>query len=339
MLSLLAFVVSIFMERRTPTSSQAVAQAYIVGLAAEVPGRVTEVSISDNTLVTAGQVLFRIDSEPYRIAVAEAEARLESVGQSIGASTAAVDAAQARLVETTARRDNVREQAARALELVKRGVYSKAKSDEAEAALKQAEADVRAAEAELQRAQEELGPAGADNPQLKEALAALERAQLDLLRTTVTAPASGVVTNLQLSVGEVVAAGQAAMTFIEIGTIWITAAFKENSLENIATGDRAEILFDSLPGQLFPAQVESVGLGVSQGAVDPATGLPTIRNQTGWIRDPQRFPVRLVLDGDLPKGVRYGSQATVVIYTGENPLTNALGSFWIRLISVLTYAS
>ena len=144
---------------------------------------------------------------------------------------------------------------------------------------------------------------------------------------------------VQNIVGEVVAAGQAAMTFIEIGTIWITAAFKENSLENIATGDRAEILFDSLPGQLFPAQVESVGLGVSQGAVDPATGLPTIRNQTGWIRDPQRFPVRLVLDGDLPKGVRYGSQATVVIYTGENPLTNALGSFWIRLISVLTYAS
>ncbi len=339
LLACFIFILSIFMERRTPTSSQAVVQAFIVGLAAEVPGRVTEVGVSDNSIVKAGQILFRIDPEPYRLAVAEAEARLESVGQTIGASTAAVDAAQARVVEATARRDNIREQAGRARELVKRGVYSKASLDEAESALKQADADVGAARAELQRAQQELGPAGADNPQLKEAMAALGRAQLDLVRATVRAPSDGVVTSLQLSAGEVVGVGQAAMTFIDANTIWITAAFKENSLENVAPGNRAEVLFDALPGQLFPARVESVGFGVSQGSIDPSTGLPTIRNETGWIRDPQRFPVRLILDDGLPKGVRYGSQANVVIYTGENPVTNTLGSLWMRLVSVLTYAS
>ena len=123
------------------------------------------------------------------------------MGQTIGASTAAVDVAQARVVESKAVRDNVQDQATRAMELVKRGVYAQAKHDEAKAALDQANASVVAAEADLARAQEELGPAGKDNPQLKEALAALEKAQLDLLRTTVSAPAEGVVTNLQLSVG------------------------------------------------------------------------------------------------------------------------------------------
>lgn len=167
----------------------------------------------------------------------------------------------------------------------------------------------------------------------------LERARLDLLRTTVSAPSEGVVTNLQLSVGGMVGAGQSALTFIDIGTVWITAAFKENSLEKVAAGNRAEVLFDTLPGQIFPAVVESVGLGVAQGNVDPSTGLPKVNTDTGWIRTPQSFPVRLILDGERPKGLRYGAQANVVIYTGDNPVTNALGRLWMRVLSVLTYAS
>jgi multidrug resistance efflux pump len=338
LLACFLFIVAIFMERRTPISSQATVQAYVVGIAPEVTGRVIEVGAIDNSRVTPGQMLFRIDPTQYELAAAEAEARLARVGQSIGASTATVDAVQAHLVEARANRDNVKEQAGRAMELVKRGVYSRAKLDEAEAALKQANASVVAAEADLTRAQEELGPAGADNPQLKEALAALERAQLDLLRTTVLAPADGVVTNLQLSIGGVVGAGQSAMTFIDVNTIWITAAFKENSLENVVPGNRAEVLFDVLPGKLFAAKVESVGLGVAQGSVDPATGLPKVSTDTGWVREPQSFPIRLTLDDGLPKGVRYGSQANVVIYTGDNPVTNAIGAVWMQVLSVLTYA-
>jgi len=339
LLACLLFVVAVFMERRTPSSSQATVSAYVVGIAPEVTGRVIEVGVADNSGVKPGQVLFRIDPQQYQLAVAEAEARLARVGQTIGASTASVDAVQARLVEARAIRDNVQEQANRAMELVKRGVYAKAKYDEAKAAVDQANASVVAAEADLKQAQEELGPAGADNPQLKEALAALERAQLDLLRTTVLAPAEGVVTNLQLSVGGVVGAGQSAMTFIDVGTVWITAAFKENSLENVAAGNRADVLFDLLPGQVFGATVESVGMGVAQGSVDPKTGLPKISTESGWVRTPQSFPVRLILDEGRPKGVRYGSQANVVIYTGDNPVTNAIGRIWIRVLSVLTYVS
>lgn len=338
-LALALFALSIFMERRTPSTSQAQVQAYVVGIAPEVTGRVVEVNVTDNSRVDADQVLFRIDPDRYGIAVTEAEAGLASVGQSIGASTAAVDAAQAKLVKAQADRDNLRDQYARASELVKRGVFSKARYDTTKSAFDQAEASVVGAQADLAKAKEQLGPAGNDNPQLRAALAALERAQLDLLRTTVRAPSNGVVTNLQLSIGKVVSVGQPAMTFIDVGTIWIAAAFKENSLEKVAVGNRAEILFDALPGRLFPAKVESVGLGVSQGGTDPNTGLPTIRSDIGWVQEAQRFPVRLVMDGDRPTGVRYGSQATVVIYTGDNPVTNAWGSLWIRIMSVLTYAS
>ncbi|WP_275782505.1 HlyD family secretion protein [Pararhizobium gei] len=337
MLALVFFVLSVFMERRTPSTSQAQVQAYVVGISPEVTGRVIEVNVTDNSAVEPDQVLFRIDPARYEIAVAEAEAALARVGQTIGASTAQVDAVQARLVQSQASRDNASEQLGRATELTKRGVYAKAKLDEAQLGFDQADAAVKAAEADLASAQADLGPAGNDNPDIKQALAALERARLDLLRTTVRAPSAGVITNLQLSIGKVVSAGQSALTFIDVGTVWITAAFKENSLERTAVGNRAEVLFDALPGQLFPARVESVGLGVSQGDTDPSTGLPKMRNDSGWVQEAQRFPVRLTLDEGRPKGVRYGSQVTVVIYTGDNPVTNAWGSLWIRMMSVLTY--
>ena len=216
---------------------------------------------------------------------------MAGVGQTIGASTAAVSSAQERLVTAQAKRDNTREQVARIFELVKKGVYAKAREDQATAQIQAAEAGVREAEAELERAKQELGPQGADNPQFREALAAVEQAKLDLLRTTVLAPSDGVVTNLQLTEGEFVAVGQAAMTFIDTSDAWINANFRENSLGNVKAGDPVELVLDTLPGRVFKAEVQSVGWGVSQGSIDPETGLPKINEPMGLVRAPQRFAV------------------------------------------------
>lgn len=339
LIAIALFALSVAMERLTPSSSQAAVQAYVVRMASEVAGRVLEVGVSDNARVTAGQVLFRIDPQPYEIAVSEAQAGLERIGQTIGASTQEVESAQAKLVRAQADRENVRAQVDRARTLVERGIYARAKLDEANSALGVSEATVTGAEADLAKAREQLGPQGNDNPQFKEALAALERARLNLLHTTILAPSDGVVTNLQLGVGQVVGTGQAALTFIDASTIWVAAAYKENSLEYMAPGNDAEVVLDSLPGTIFAMRVESIGWGVSQGSIDPATGLPSIRNQSGWVREPQRFPVRLVFKETPPRGIRYGSQVNVVVYTGANPVMNAVGHFWIRLISVLTYVT
>jgi multidrug efflux pump subunit AcrA (membrane-fusion protein) len=87
---------------------------------------------------------------------------------------------------------------------------------------------VREAESEVERARQELGPQGNDNPQFREALAAVERSKLDLIRTTVLAPSDGVITNLQLTEGEFVAVGQAALTYF----LWDNPR-DESSLINI----------------------------------------------------------------------------------------------------------
>jgi multidrug resistance efflux pump len=334
------FVYSMVADRLTPYTAQATVQAYLVRVAPEVSGTVVEIGVRDSQPVTAGTVLFRLDPEEYFLVADRAEAQLEAAGQSVGSSTAEVAVAQAGLAQAIAQRENVREQSQRAFELVRQGIYAQARGDQAKAALETAEAAVSQAEAELERARQNLGPQGADNPQIRDAMAALMQAQLDLARTSIAAPSDGGVANLQLTVGQFLGAGQAAMTFIDIREIWIEAAFRENSLEHIELGDPVEIVLDIRPGRVFKGRVESVGAGVSSREVDPQTGLQIIRSPTGWLREPQPIPVRIEFDPeDRPRGIRLGSQANVIVYTGESGFMNAIGRFWIRLVSWLTYVS
>jgi len=322
-------------------TSQATVQAFVVRMAPEVAGRVIEVNVIDNQRVKGGDVLFRIDPQPFELALQQEEAKLAGVGQSIGANTAAVSSAQERLIEAKAKRDNVHEQASRVLQLVEKGVYPKARADTATKELEVAESQVREAAAEVERARQELGPQGNDNPQFREALAAAEQAKLNLVRTTVLAPSDGVITNLQLTDGEFVASGEAALTFIDTRDVWINANFRENSLENVKPGDPVELVLDALPGRIFAAKVQGVGWGVSQGSIDPETGLPKTNESMGLVRSPQRFTVKIEPNRkDYASGsVRYGSQANVVVYVTGNAVVNAIGTLWIRLVAILTYVS
>jgi multidrug resistance efflux pump len=305
-----------------------------------VSGRVSEVAVSDNQIVETDGLLFRIDPEPLRIAVEQAEARLVQAGQSIGASTAGIRAAQARLEEARAAEANVRAQSARILDLVRRGVYAEAKADEARSDIDRARAATERAEADLRSAREQLGPEGEENPQIREAAAALERARLDLSRATLRAPSRGVVTNLQLAVGQVVSPGQTAMTFISGEAVWLLAPMRENSLGVLEPGQRAEVVLDIRPGRVFEATVSTLGWGIGGDAIDPATGLPRSSNEAGWLLDAQRFPVHLAFDPEaMPAGARYGSRAAVIVYTGDNPIMNAIAWARIRIIALMTYVS
>jgi len=340
LLALLFFAYSLVADRLTPYTSQATVQAYVVRITPEVSGPLVSVAVRDNDRVQAGTELFVIDPINYEIAVERADADLAAAGQSIGGSTAGVSAAQARLAEAEANLANVREQSARVFELVAKGIYAKARQDQATASLQAAEANVERAKAELKQAEEQLGPQGADNPQIRVAMAALEQAQWNLVRTAVLAPSDGVVTNLAVSVGSYAAAGQPVMTFIDANEVWIEAELPENSLELIEPGDPAEITLDVLPGRIFKGRVESIGWGVGSGSIDPATGLPKISTQSGWLRDPQRFPVRIVFeDVEFPKGVRYGSQANIIVYADDSAVMDLLGAAWIRAVAFLSYLS
>jgi multidrug resistance efflux pump len=339
-LCIVIFCYSLIADRVTPYTPQGIVQAFVVAIAPEVPGRVIEVGVEDNQKVEAGGLLFRIDPEPYEIALEKARADVAAAGQAIGADTAGVSAAQAKVVEAQANLTNVIEQTTRTLELVKKGVFAAARGDQARAQRDGAKAQLKQAQAEQRQAEEALGPQGADNPQLRAATAALAKAERDLIHTAVIAPTPGIVTNLQLTLGQFASAGQPVMTFIDGRDYWVVASFRENSLEHVQPGAAVDLVFDALPGQIFSGKIESVGWGVANYNPGKLGDLPTINNQSSWIRDPQRFPVRIALDADsYIAGLRHGSQANVIVYTGDNGLVNAIGKVFIWLVSVLTYAT
>ena len=327
-------------DRTAPVSSIGTVEGLVLPISSRISGELLRVAVSDDEIVEAGTLLFEIDPTPFRLAVEAAEADLAQVGQSIGASTADVAAAQARVAEAEAVLTNSRAQAERTLELVKRGVTPAAEGDKAIAEVASGEATVAAAEADLRSAEEALGPAGADNPQLRAAQAALETAQFDLSQTQVVAPTRGRVTNFSLGPGETATAGQPVLTMIDLQGAWIIGYFRENQLGNMQVGDAAEVVLDVLPGQVWPAQLVSFAGGIMtvNQAAAPG-GLVDTPPQQQWMAEPQRFGVRLQFDppDQRPPNVRLGSQATVMVYTEEAGLLRPLWKLLIRVRALISY--
>lgn len=336
------FLYHLFVDRITPYTSQASIDTFLVQVAPQVSGPVVAVGVRDNHQVKKGQVLFRIDPLPFQIALRAAQANLAVAAQGADASAADVRVADAQL-----RRQRVDLAASQqlgriVLDLSAKRALSETSAIRARADIDKTRAELTRAEAEAERARIRLGEAGNDNAQVRQARAAMEQAQLDLRNSTVVAPADGAVTNLRLSAGQFASRGQPVLSFIAAGPRWLTAAMRENQLGNIASGNRAYVVFDDRPGRVFPARVESIGWGIAQGGEAPTGQLPDVAAPSGWLREPQRFPVRIVLDpptdasDKLPPG-RSGAQANVVVLTRERSLMNPLARVWIWMIAKLSY--
>ncbi|NIL95199.1 MAG: biotin/lipoyl-binding protein [Woeseiaceae bacterium] len=332
----------IISDRITPYTSQARVHALIVPVAPEVSGLITEVAVKSNQAVEAGDLLFSIDRTTYELAVETAEANLQAARQATGASGANVDVARAQLKSAQAGLVKAEQDALRMRRIKEEdpGAISERRLQMAEASYAVAKSQVEAAQANLDRAIQDFGESGEDNSRILEAQSALEQAKLNLDRTSITAPADGVVTDVRVDRGNFANAGAPLMTFLASHDIWVQADFTENNLGNIKPGDEVRIVFDALPGRVVRGNIRTTGFGV---AVDsaPLGSLPTIDNQREWLRDEQRFAV--IIDFELPSsadrmGIRVGAQASVMVLTGNSFLFNTWGKVKIRFVSWLTYA-
>lgn len=329
-------------DRLTPHTSQARVQAFVVPVAAEVGGKVLVVHVRDNDEVTPGQPLLDIDPEPFQIALRRARADLESVRRSVQGSVAGVDAARAALAAAKSNSDMAARDARRQERLHEEdpGAISVRRLEIAQSTRDEARSKALRAEADLRKAQEAAGDSGEGNAQLQSARSAVEKAELDLSRTRLFAPARGKVTDLRTDAGLFAQPGAPLLTLIAMHDLWISAEMTENNLGHIDPGDEAAIVLDVLPGQVLKGRVRSVGRGVSSGKPGSPGALPTVENSRDWLRQAQRFPVAVELDpNELSRlrGVQVGGQADVMVYTGDNPVMNTLGAAYMHVMSWLSY--
>ena len=329
-------------DRLTPYTSQARVKGFVVPISPQVAGLVKRVNVQNNQQVIKDEVLLEIDATRYELAVQAAQAELELAGQDVGAGTAGIQSAEAGLAAARAelRRATQSEERVSRIYAQDPGAVSKSERDFARSALEKAQSGVAAANSELERAKQELGEQGTNNPRLRAAIAALEQARFELGNTRVRAPGTGLVTDLRIDQGYYAQPGQPLMTFIAIHDVWIEAYFRENNLGHVKPGDPVDIALDVQPGKVFQGEIVSVGAGVKL-KQSSLGDLPTVEEPGGWLRDAQRFPVIVAFDDALNQvklGRRVGSQADIVVYTGNNALLNTLGRLWIRITSYFSYA-
>jgi membrane fusion protein, multidrug efflux system len=299
------------------TTDDAFVRATKAAINARVPGQVIEIAVHDNQFVRKGQLLFRIDPQPYAIAVEQAEARLGSARLQVEG------------LKATYRRQLAELQASRDAAAFDQAEYQRktalfASDFTSRAAWEQSETDVKVARQHIAASAQQVAntvaalagnPAIADgrHPSVREAQAALDRARLDLSYTRIVAPEDGVVTKVDdLQPGDSVNAGAPVFALIAAHRLWIEANYRETGLTHMRVGQPATVEVDAYPGHRFAAHVVSIspGTGAEFSALPP-------ENATGnWVKVVQRLPVRLELDAADPRRPLYsGISATVRVDT------------------------
>ncbi|WP_420608031.1 HlyD family efflux transporter periplasmic adaptor subunit [Novosphingopyxis sp.] len=288
-----------------------------VSVASEIGGRIVEVNARENENVKAGDILFRIDPAPYRLAVAAADASIADAQVQVDtlgatAQSSSVDIGAAR--EDIAYAETIFE---RQQQLMDRGFTTRADYDTARHAVQQAKERLNQAQADAREANSRLATGSAlpgQNPQIAAAKVRKEQAQYNLDRTVVRAPLGGRVTQSdRLMVGQQMVAGLPALTVVADGRSWIEANFKETDLENMRVGQPAEIRMDAYPDVALKGHVASIGAGTgSEMSVLPA------QNATGnWVKVTQRIPVRIAIDGKSARQLIAGMSVDVTIDTSS----------------------
>jgi len=298
-----------FLGARERSTENAYLAADVVPVASLVAGRVVAVHVADNQHVRKGDPLFDVDPEPFRIALARAEAGLAAAMQSARQDGAEVAATRAQVEQTTVDLNNARASYARAKELVAQRFLSQQGADDALARVQALEAALDQAQAKLKKALSAPAKPG-ERADVLRAQAEIDQAKLDLEHAHVTATVDGQIANLSLTPGSLVGVGAPLFALIADNSYHVDANFKETELPGIHPGEDVDIKIDMYPGQRFKGTVESLS-----GGTGTAFSLLPAQNATGnWVKIAQRVPVRIKLaPTDAEHPLRIGATATVSV--------------------------
>ena len=289
-------------------------------IAPKVGGYVTDVPVTDNQHVKAGDLLAKIDDRDYLNAVDQAKAQVAVAKANIANINAQIDSQQEQIKQAQAQVDQAeaqlvfaQQEEARAKDLVQKGAgtvqneqQTRSNQQSQLANTARTKAALTAAQFGIKMLQAQLESGRAS---LQQAQAQLDQANLNLQYTRVTAAQSGRVVKLSGAVGTYATAGQSLMMFVP-DDIWIVANYKETQLADMRPGQRVEFTIDAYPGRKLTGHVAS-----AQPGSGTAFSLLPAENATGnYVKVVQRVPVKIVVD-DWPSDIAIGPGMSVVPWT------------------------
>ena len=301
---------------RYVATENAYIKADIAQVSAEVAGRVLDVHVRDHAEVAAGDLLITIDPEPFRVALAKADAELDATRGQVRTLIATWVEAKSELQEAESKVAYWDAQLARQKTLAARGIVASSKFEEVESNAIAATDRVGIMQKKVARVAAQLGGQPErpidQHPLVREKQAERERAELDLARTTIRAPLAGTTVNVRLQKGDQLKAATPLFSLVADTRPWVEANFKETELTYVKEGQTASVVLDIYPTVTWQAEVQSIS---------PATGaefaiLPPQNASGNWVKVVQRLPVRLRLlpqAGEPP--LRAGMTASVRVDT------------------------
>jgi membrane fusion protein (multidrug efflux system) len=308
------------------STDDAYVRANATTLGARVSGHVATIMAGDNTVVRAGEVVFKIDDGDYRIAVdaartkiATQQATIDRVGRQVAAQESAAEQAKAQLASAEAGLKRAGLDFDRQQELSNKGFASRATFEQSEAGRDQGVAGVRSARAAYDSAVSNVEVARAQQIESRALLAelqtALAKAERDLDFTSVRAPVDGTFSNRLVSTGDFIVVGQRLGNVVPLNDVFIDANFKETQLKRIRPGQPVTISVDAYGHRKFAAIVDSI----SPAAGSVFTLLPPDNATGNFTKIVQRLPVRLRVPSDVARQnlLRAGMSVYATVDTSE----------------------
>jgi multidrug resistance efflux pump len=335
-----------------PSSADVRVFKYTIPVVSQVKGRVIEVPVEEgNRLVKKGDVLFKIDPEPYRLAVNQLEAQLASAGasqkelqESQKGARSAIEQANARVREADARLELARKRVAQNRELVGTGAGNKFDLEQAETNLLEMETQVAGARASQARAvageqqvKQKLGAnVKGEFAQIAQVRAQLENARWELEQTTTLSPCDCYVVNLQLRPGAFVAGipFNAVMSLVEAEG-QVVALFHQNELHQVKPGNEAEFTLNTNPGTVVKGTVDSIIWAQGQGQLPQSGTIP----MTGVLTQPPgRYAVKFnIAERDKDTFMAAGAAGAAAIYTERLAMIHIIRKVILRVGAYTSY--
>jgi membrane fusion protein (multidrug efflux system) len=304
---------------QTMSTDNAYIQADMVGLTTDVSGIVGKIDVHENEAVKAGQELFSLQSDSFRIALDGAQAQLGAVRNQILTLKASYQQSVSEITQAEADIPYFQLQFERQKNLVGSGATTRTAFDLAKHDLDAAKQKVAVAKAQAATTLAQLGGDAnqpvEENPLYLQAKSNVDNARRELDHSVVKAPFDGIVTNVNsLHVGSYLESSAQAFSLVATNRLWIAASPKETELTYVKPGQTATIYVDTYPGVGWKGRVESIS---------PASGssfsLLPAQNTTGnWVKVVQRIPMRVSIeDAEGKPPLRVGMSTVVDVDTGH----------------------
>ena len=282
-------------------------EANISPIIPRVSGFIKEVRVTDNQIVKKGDTLLILDDRDMRIKLAQAEAALATAGSNLLSAKAATAAAHSNIgtsqdaglaIDAEIEKSKVNvwqttQEYNRYANLIKDHSVTQqqyedklAAKESAEKQLKQAASQTNAVSTQSLATSSQISIASATILQRQ---VDVDDAKLNLSYTVLTAPADGLVSKVNVQVGQFLTSGQSTFSLVLGQNVWVVANFKETQYSKIQIGQKVIIEVDAIPGHEFEGKVNSFS---------PATGarfalLPPDNASGNFVKVVQRLPVKI----------------------------------------------